>query len=226
MGQTDDSSTRDEFWGQVGQVGARRGPLGDADEAGLWPGGSSGYVHVTTPHSGIVATDGLSAAGADGSSLGLEVYIEGRELVDGTDGEGRWLVTALEEAAGVLAAAGPDAVTTALADHDLISLEISAGDAPADWVADGRLGLLLGIELPGRPQTIGSVRAVAISPLRPSERGQRVAPVTAHASPRTRQAMNPPRTSMKAVKASHSATTAASGPWPAPSARVTSTIGT
>lgn len=169
MGQTDDSSTRDEFWGQVGQVGARRGPLGDADEAGLWPGGSSGYVHVTTPHSGIAATDGLSAAGADGSSLGLEVYIEGRELVDGVEGEGRWLVTALEEAAGALAAAGPDAVTAALADHDLISLEISAGDAPADWVADGRLGLLLGVELPGRPQRIGSVRALSISPLRPSE---------------------------------------------------------
>ncbi|WP_434966994.1 hypothetical protein [Janibacter indicus] len=167
MGQTD-GSTREDYWRTVGQVGAQRQPLGDTDESAQWPAGSSAYRHVTTPHSGIIATDGLSDAAGD--SLGLEVYVEGRELVQDPDGEGRWLVSALEEAAGALAAAGAEQVDAALRDHTLLSLEISAGDAPADWVSEGRLGVLVGVELPGRPQSIGSdVRVLALTPLRPSE---------------------------------------------------------
>lgn len=167
MGQTD-GSTREDHWRTVGQVGAQRRPLGDTDEPAQWPGGSSTYRHVTTPHSGIIATDGLSDRAGD--SLGLEIYVEGRELVQDPDGEGRWLVAALEEAAGALAAAGVEEVDAALRDHTLLSLEISAGEAPSDWADAGRLGVLVGVELPGRPQSIGSdVRVLAITPLRPSE---------------------------------------------------------
>ena len=61
-------------------------------------------------------------------------------------------------------------VDAALRDHTLLSLEISAGEAPSDWADAGRLGVLVGVELPGRPQSIGSdVRVLAITPLRPSE---------------------------------------------------------
>ncbi|MEN3122606.1 hypothetical protein [Janibacter sp. LM] len=178
MEQTDRiRERRDEFWRGVGQLGAQCGPLGDADEPALWPTGSSAYLHVVTAHSGVVATDGLSdPSGDEGESaapgLGVEVYVEGRELVEGPEGEGRWLATALEEAAGAIAGAGTS-LGEALACHDLLSLELSAGDAPADWVAEGRLGALVGVELPGRGQAFdvegGRVRALALTPLRPSE---------------------------------------------------------
>lgn len=172
IGQATGSDVRDEFWRGVGQVGARRRPVGDRDEAASWPTGSA-YVHITTPHSGILATDGLSAAPVDEGGqppLGLEIYVEGRELIPTVEGEGRWLVTALEEAAGALAAAGADQVAQVLADHALLSLELSAGEAPEDWVSDGRLGALIGVELPGRPQQLGQhARALALTPLRPSE---------------------------------------------------------
>ena len=52
-------------------------------------------------------------SGGAGDSLGLEIYVEGRELVQDPDGEGRWLVAALEEAAGALAAAGAEQVDAA-----------------------------------------------------------------------------------------------------------------
>lgn len=168
---------RDEFWRGVGQLGAQRGALGDADEPALWPAGSSAYLHVETPHSGVIATDGLSDPSGDADEsaapgLGIEIYVEGRELVEGPEGEGRWLAVALEEAAGALAGAGAS-LGEALASHDLLSLELSAGEAPADWVLDGRLGALVGVELPGRGQAFdvdgGRVRALALTPLRPSE---------------------------------------------------------
>ena len=39
----------------------------------------------------------------------------------------------------------------ALDAHDLLSVELSGEHAPADWVDDGRLGALIGVQLPGRP---------------------------------------------------------------------------
>lgn len=189
MEQTDRTrDARAQYWAGVGQVGAPQGALGDADEAALWPGGASGYVAVTTPHSGIVATDGLSApaAGGAGAGLGVEIYIEGRELLGGPQGEGRWLAAVVEEAAGALAGAG-DSLGRALADHDLLSLELSGEHAPADWLADGRLGVLVGVELPGRPGEIDvdgtMVRTLTLVPLRPSE----LAAVRAEGAPARRR---------------------------------------
>lgn len=168
---------RDEFWRGVGRLGAYEDPVADVDEPGLWPTGSSAYARVTTVHSGIVATDGLSdpsAEDAPGSSpgLGLEIYVESTELMDDDLGEARWLVTALEEAAGALAGAG-ESIGAALADHDLLSLELSGAGVPADWLSDGRLGALLGVELPGRTAGFdldgAAVRALTFTPLRPGE---------------------------------------------------------
>lgn len=168
---------RDEFWRSVGQLGADQGPLTDADEPALWPSGASSYVRVMTVHSGIIATDGLSDPAAQDApeaapGLGIEVYVESTELMEDDLGEARWLVTALEEAAGALAGAA-ESLPGALAEHGLLSLEVSGADAPADWVSGGRLGVLLGVELPGRTSGFdldgARVSALTFSPLRPSE---------------------------------------------------------
>lgn len=170
---------RDEFWRSVGQLGAHHDPLGEVDEPALWPAGSSAYVRVTTVHSGIVATDGLSdptGPEAPGSApalgLGLELYVESTELMAEDLGEARWLVSALEEAAGAVVGAA-QSLGGALADHGLVSLELSGTDVPADWTADGRLGALVGVELPGRTPGFDvdgvAVSALTFVPLRPSE---------------------------------------------------------
>ena len=168
---------RDEFWRGVGRLGAYEDPVADVDEPGRWPTGMSAYARVTTVHSGIVATDGLSDPTADDvpgavPGLGLEIYVESTELMEEDLGEARWLVTALEEAAGALAGA-TESVGGALADHDLLSLELSGAGVPADWLSGGRLGALLGVELPGRPTGFDldgrAVRVLTFSPLRPSE---------------------------------------------------------
>ncbi len=162
--------SRGEFWHAVGEPGATRGPLGAADQPALWPSGASGYVRVSTVHSGIVATDGLSDPVASGP--GAEIYVESTELTEDDPGEARWLVTALEEAAGAIAGAA-DSFSSALAEHGLLSLELSAADVPEDWAAGGRLGALVGVELPGRTPGFevdgDRVPALTFTPLRPSE---------------------------------------------------------
>lgn len=168
---------RDEFWRGVGHLGADQGPLTDADEPGMWPSGSSSYVRVVTVHSGIVATDGLSdpaARDAPGAApgLGVELYLESTELMEDDPGEARWLVTTLEEAAGAVVGAA-ESLGGAMADHGLLSLELSGAGAPADWAPGGRLGVLVGVELPGRTTDIdldgAAVRMLTFTPLRPSE---------------------------------------------------------
>lgn len=161
---------RAEYWRGVGQVGSQLAALGNTDEAPLWPSGSSAYTVVTTPHTGVVATDGLGDPGS--AAAAVELYIEGRELMAGPTGEGRWLAAALEEAAGALAGAGAS-LDEALRSHDILSVELSGQGAPADWLTDGRLGALVGVELPGRPGDFdvdgARVRVLTLTPLRPEE---------------------------------------------------------
>lgn len=168
---------RDEFWRDVGEPGDRRGPLDDVDEPSLWPDGTSSYRQVTTAHAGVVSTDGLSNPTAgdvpgDAPGLGLELYVESVELTDDDPGAGRWLVSALEECAGAIVGAAAT-VADALAEHELLSLEVSGAGAPPGWVSDGRLGVLLGIRLPGRSTgyDVDGVRvhALSVTPLRPDE---------------------------------------------------------
>lgn len=168
---------RDEFWRGVGRAGDTSGPLGDVDEPSLWPDGASSYRRVTTAHAGIVATDGLSNPGtADDPGRapgpGIELYVESVELTDRDADAGRWLVAALEECAGAVAGAAAT-VADALAEHELLSLEVTGADAPPEWVADGRLGVLLGIRLPGRSTgyDVDGVRVhvLSVTPLRPDE---------------------------------------------------------
>lgn len=171
---------RDEFWRGVGELGTYQDALGDVDDPAAWPGGASAYVRVMTVHSGILATDGLSdpvseatEAGQPGASgLGVELYLEGTQFMDEDAGEVHWLVNALEEAAGAVAGAS-SSLGPALAEHPLLSLELSGAGAPHDWVSGGRLGALIGVSLPGRGTGFdverGTVRALTLTPLRPSE---------------------------------------------------------
>lgn len=168
---------RAEFWGAIGTIGETRRRLGELDEGSLWPSGSSSYLRVTTAHAGIIATDGLSdPTGADGSGarpgLGLELYIEGVELLDDDPATGRWLMVVLEEAAGAVAGAW-ESVGDALVEHGLLSLELPGTGAPQEWLAHDRLGALIGVELPGRPTGFdvdgAPVRVLSVTPLRPSE---------------------------------------------------------
>lgn len=169
---------REAFWRDLGEVHAATGPWGEesVDVPTLWPGGRSAYRRVITEHAGIVTTDGLSdpfdGGPEDGPGLGVELYVEGRELVEDLATEGLWLVRALEEAAGALVGASAS-LPAALAEHELLSLELSGVDAPEGWVADGRMGALLGVPLPARPRELDVdgtiVRMLCLSPLRPEE---------------------------------------------------------
>ncbi len=172
---------RTEFWRGVGSLAPARPLLGDADEPDLWPTGSSAYVRVVTVHTAIIATDGLSDPGPSlpdgagrsaGPGLGVELYVEGSELVEQDAVIDHWFVLALAEAAAAVAGTG-SAMADALAGHDLLSLELSGSGAPTDWLADGRLGALLGVPLPARPGGFdvdgAHVRALSLVPLRPAE---------------------------------------------------------
>uniref|UniRef100_UPI001330558B hypothetical protein n=1 Tax=Raoultella terrigena TaxID=577 RepID=UPI001330558B len=94
------------------------------------------------------------------------------ELTETDPEAGRWLVAALEECAGAVAGAAAS-VTAALVEHELLSLEVSGVDAPSDWVSDGRLGVILGIRLPGRStgHYVEGVRVdvLSVTPLRQDE---------------------------------------------------------
>lgn len=168
---------REEFWRGVGVPGHTRGPLDDTDEPSLWPGGVPSYRHVASAHAAIVATDGLSDPGSrdvpgEASGPGLELYIESIELTGDDTGAGRWLVAALEETAEAIAGAAPT-VADALAGHELLSLEVSGQGAPSEWAPEGRLGVLLGVRLPGRGtgyEVDGErIHVLSVTPLRPEE---------------------------------------------------------
>lgn len=167
---------RTEFWQGVGTVGATRDGHGDLDEPSLWPTRAASYLHVRTAHSGIVTTDGLSDLPADPGAgprgPGVELYVEGVDLLPEEPTSGRWLVDALAEAAGAVAGAR-SGIRDALADHDLLSMELSGRGAPEEWVADGRLGVLLGVRLPGRSTGFDldgeRVHVLSLTPIRPEE---------------------------------------------------------
>lgn len=165
---------RDDYWRAVGQLGSHLDPVSDASEPVLWPGGSPEYLQVLTEHTGIISTDGLSDPAEQGSATGhgVELYIEGRELRDISDAAAGWLRAALEEAAGAVAGAG-ESLAQARQQHGVVSIEVSGGGAPQDWVSGGRLGLLVGVPLPGRPDRAtldgGEVEMLTVVPLRPSE---------------------------------------------------------
>ena len=164
---------RDDLWRSVGELGSHLDPVGE-DTSALWPGGSAEYLQVRTEHTGIVTTDGLSDPGQDRpTGLGVEIYVEGRELAEAPlPVEARWLQGVLEEAVEAVAPDGAG-LGAALERHGVLSLELSGAGAPADWVSGGRLGVLLGVPLPGRADSLtldgGQVRLLTLVPLRPSE---------------------------------------------------------
>lgn len=164
-----DQERRDDYWRALGLLGAHLDPITDASEADRWPRGSAEYLRIVTEHTGVVSTDGLS----DGDGPGVEVYVEGRELLgEQIPDEGRWLLATVEEVAGAVAGAA-GSLRPALEEHGLLSIEVSGAQAPADWVSGGRLGVLVGVPLPGRPDGYDTdtarVPVLSVVPLRPSE---------------------------------------------------------
>lgn len=160
---------RDDYWRALGLLGSHVDPITDAGEESRWPGGDGDYLRVTTQHTGVVCTDGLSDPGGPG----VEVYVEGRELLgEQVPPEGQWLLATLEEVAGAVAGAA-DSLRGALEAHGLLSLEVSGAQAPTDWISGGRLGVLVGVPLPGRPDGFDTedarVPMLSVVPLRPSE---------------------------------------------------------
>ncbi len=171
MAVTDDHlqqnrTERAAYWRGVGQLETvptiRPARGGDP----TWPGGSPTFLTVVTPYAGVYASDGLSDA------AGVEVYVEGRELVPGSSEGGDWLRDLLEELASSLAGAGD--VRAEIVEHGLLSVDLEVPSAPEDWRSDGHVSALLGIHLPGRELAAavggGFVPVLTVSPLRPSER--------------------------------------------------------
>ncbi len=167
-------AAREDYWRTVGEVEAQRVTREPLDGDPSWPAGPPTFVRVRTAHAGILASDGLSAA-ADAqrpTGLGLEVYLEGRELAGELPAEAQWLGAVLEEVATAVAGAGASA-REALDAHELLTIAVGANGAPADWAPDHRVVVLLGVEMPGRERGFSAggpeVRMVTVTPLRPTE---------------------------------------------------------
>jgi uncharacterized membrane protein YhaH (DUF805 family) len=122
----------------------------------------------------ILATNGLGETeGAAALGPGAEVYLAGRGLgatpeavADG------WRFTIVAAVARRISASGMH-LPAELEQYGALSMSVPA-DAPADWRgADGSVGVLIGVGLPGVPEAVataaGEVRLVGLSPLRPDE---------------------------------------------------------
>lgn len=122
----------------------------------------------------ILTTNGLGEEeGAAALGAGAEVYLAGRGLgetpEDVADG---WRFTLVAAVARRIGASGMH-LPAELEQYGALSMSVPA-DAPADWrSADGGVGVLIGVGLPGVPDAVataaGEVRLVGLVPLRPDE---------------------------------------------------------
>jgi hypothetical protein len=122
-----------------------------------------GYLLVRRPDGvEVLTTNGLSdAEGAAALGPGGEVYLAGG-----------WRFTLVAAVARRIGASGMN-LPAELEQYGALSMAVPA-DAPADWrTADGAVGVLIGVGLPGVPEAVptsaGEVRLVGIVPLRPDE---------------------------------------------------------
>ncbi|WP_199706328.1 DUF805 domain-containing protein [Amnibacterium setariae] len=134
-----------------------------------------GYLFVRRPDGAdVLTTDGLGEAeGAAALGAGAEVYLASPELgatreavADG------WRFTIVAAVARRIGASGMH-LPAELEQYGALSMSVPA-DAPADWRgADGGVGVLVGVGLPGVPEAVataaGEVRLVGLVPLRPEE---------------------------------------------------------
>jgi hypothetical protein len=157
-------------WGGLGEVERVEPRLGTQPS---WR--SQGYVVVRLPDgTEILSTNGLGETeGAAALGPGAEVYLAGRGLgatreavADG------WRFTIVAAVARRIGASGMH-LPAELEQYGALSMSVPA-DAPEGWRgADGGIGVLIGVGLPGVPEAVataaGEVRLVGLTPLRPDE---------------------------------------------------------
>ncbi|WP_375388042.1 DUF805 domain-containing protein [uncultured Amnibacterium sp.] len=122
----------------------------------------------------VLATNGLGGAeGAAALGPGAEVYVASRDL-GSTDEEVAkgWRFTLVAAVARRIGASGMN-LPAELEQYGALSMSVVA-DAPAEWRgADGAVGVLIGVGLPGVPEAVataaGEIRLVGLVPLRPDE---------------------------------------------------------
>ncbi|GAA4747388.1 hypothetical protein GCM10025783_19370 [Amnibacterium soli] len=168
-GQTPDDALL-AAWGRLGRVERVEPRLGVQPS---WR--QQGYVLVRLADGAdVLATNGLGASeGAAALGAGAEVYLAEADLgatpeavADG------WRFTIVAAVARRIGASGMH-LPAELEQYGTLSMTVPA-DAPQDWrTADGTVGVLIGVGLPGVPESVataaGEVRLVGLVPLRPEE---------------------------------------------------------
>lgn len=122
----------------------------------------------------VVTTEGLgNAEGAAALGPGAEVYVAGRAFGESDDDITRdWRFTLVAAVARRIGASGMH-LPAELEQYGALSMTVAA-EAPEAWRGlDGSVGVLIGVGLPGFPDTVvtrdGEIRVVGIAPLRPEE---------------------------------------------------------
>jgi uncharacterized membrane protein YhaH (DUF805 family) len=157
-------------WGRLGTVERVEPRLGIQPS---WR--RQGYVLVRLPDGvDVLATNGLAASeGAAALGVGAEVYLAGADLgATPAVVADSWRFTIVAAVARRLGASGMH-LPAELEQYGALSMTVPA-DAPADWrTPDGSVGVLIGVGLPGVPESVataaGEVRLVGLTPLRPEE---------------------------------------------------------
>lgn len=157
-------------WRQVGEVERVEPRLGVQPS---WR--SQGYVVVRRSDGvEILSTNGLAETeGAAALGAGAEVHLAGRGLGETPEAVADgWRFTIVAAVARRIGASGMH-LPAELEQYGALSLSVPA-DAPAGWRgADGAVGVLIGVGLPGVPEAVataaGEVRLVGLTPLRPDE---------------------------------------------------------
>jgi hypothetical protein len=148
--------------------------------APAWPNTRQAFAVVRTATSLVLSSDGLSdpyvgSSMDERSGLGMEVFLEivGAHACDFGAIKGLPEFALIEMVARNIA--GHGGVRGLLDTHGLLSMALPMDSAFHDgWCdEDGQVGVLLGLNTPGIPDRLdlpfGSVRMVAVTPLRPIE---------------------------------------------------------
>jgi uncharacterized membrane protein YhaH (DUF805 family) len=157
-------------WGRLGRVERVEPRLGVQPS---WR--RQGYVLVRLADGGdVLSTNGLGASeGAAALGAGAEVYLAGQDLGPSPEAVADgWRFTIVAAVARRIGASGMH-LPAELEQYGALSMTVPA-DAPQEWrTADGSVGVLIGVGLPGVPESVattaGEVRLVGLVPLRPDE---------------------------------------------------------
>lgn len=173
-------------WQSVGQV-RRMAPRLHSQPS--WR--RQGYLFVQRPDGlEVVSTTGLGAdEGATALGPGAEVYLPGRAFgapghaslpnatkvstVTDDDITADWRFTIVAAVARRIGASGMH-LPAELDQYGALSMSVSAATAPDGWrSADGGVGVLIGVPLPGAPDSVattaGELPLIGLAPLRPAE---------------------------------------------------------